>query len=144
MLHLPCTTSGMINFSLVTMHTFWILVNRIFLFLCRNSEYLGAEQFGFMHDTHRVTAETRNYDPPVSSQPELMKQDIPQATREHEYITSLSLPGNSMNDLQQSDSNFPFVAELNERNLPSLPSETVILNFRDFLLSLIPGFSCLK
>lgn len=133
----------MINFSLVTMHTFWILVNRIFLFLCRNSEYHGTEQFGFMHDTHRVTAETRNYDPPVSSQPELMKQDIPQATREHEYIT-LSLPGNSMNDIQQSDSNFPFVAELNERNLPSVPSETVILNFIDFLLSLIPSFSCLK
>ncbi|XP_024041396.1 uncharacterized protein LOC18045441 isoform X3 [Citrus clementina] len=101
----------------------------------RNSEYLGAEQFGFMHDTHRVTAETRNYDPPVSSQPELMKQDIPQATREHEYITSLSLPGNSMNDIQQSDSNFPFVAELNERNLPSVPSETNFENIPSGLLA---------
>lgn len=101
----------------------------------RNSEYHGAEQFGFMHDTHRVTAETRNYDPPVSSQPELMKQDIPQATREHEYITSLSLPGNSMNDIQQSDSNFPFVAELNERNLPSVSSETNFENIPSGLLA---------
>lgn len=97
-----------------------------------------------MHDTHRVTAKARNYDPPVSSQPELMKQDIPEATLAHEYITSMSLPGTSINDIQQSVSNFPFVVEPNARNLHSVPSETVILNFINFLPSLIIGFSCLK
>lgn len=100
-----------------------------------NSEYHDAEQFGFMRDTHRVTAKARNYDPPVSSQPELMKQDIPEATREQEYITTLSLPGTSINDIQQSVSNFPFVVEPNARNLHSVPSETNLENIPSGLLA---------
>lgn len=100
-----------------------------------NSEYRDAEQFGFMHDTHKVTAEARNYDPPVSSQPEVMKQDIPKTTREHEYVSSLSLPGTSSNDIQHSVSNFPFVAEHNARNLPSVPSETNLENTPSGLLA---------
>lgn len=103
-----------------------ILVCKIFLFLSRNSEYQDDEQFGFMHDPQRVTADARNYDPPVSSRPELVKQDIPESTPENQYVSSLSFPDTNINNIQQSAFNWPFVVDLNARNLPSVPSETVI------------------
>ncbi|GAY50809.1 hypothetical protein CUMW_129580 [Citrus unshiu] len=70
---------------------------------------------------------------PIESNLEVSAADAPSAINS-EYHGAEQF-GNSMNDIQQSDSNFPFVAELNERNLPSVPSETNFENIPSGLLA---------
>ncbi|KAJ4700301.1 GBF-interacting protein 1-like, partial [Melia azedarach] len=89
----------------------------------RNSEDSYDDQRGFMYDNQRVTADARNYDPPVSSQTKPMKQDFPEVTCGHQYISPSSVPDSSAKNIQQSDSNFPFVLDSNARSLPSVTGE---------------------
>ncbi|XWS30110.1 hypothetical protein CRYUN_Cryun24cG0089900 [Craigia yunnanensis] len=82
------------------------------------------EQFESDFDTHRATADSKNYNPPKLSQADLGKIDIPDAAAHgNDYVSHLSIPGSSFKNIQQSSSALSFVIDPNARNLPSLPSE---------------------
>ncbi|XVF60745.1 hypothetical protein PTKIN_Ptkin08bG0072900 [Pterospermum kingtungense] len=83
-----------------------------------DSVYGNEGQLEFFSDTHRETADYRNYIPPKFSQGELRKIDIPDAAElGKDYVSSLSIPGSSFKNIQQS-----FVIDPIVRNLP-FPSE---------------------
>ncbi|XWS41038.1 hypothetical protein CRYUN_Cryun17cG0046700 [Craigia yunnanensis] len=90
----------------------------------RDLVYCDEEQLEFDFDTHRTTADSRNYNPPKFSQAELRKIDIPDATAHgNDYVSHLSIPGSSFKNIQQSSSALTSVIDQNARNLPPLPSE---------------------
>ncbi|KAK9284994.1 hypothetical protein L1049_024176 [Liquidambar formosana] len=67
-------------------------------------EYHGDLQLRSTSDAHRVTPDARNYDSPVSSQPELMKQVIPAATHVHQVTFPSSVPGYNIENRHQPGS----------------------------------------
>ncbi|KAJ7965079.1 GBF-interacting protein 1-like [Quillaja saponaria] len=91
-----------------------------------NSVYRGDEQLGSMYDTvRREISGDKNYDFLASSKLDMLKQIIPEATLEHEYITS-SVPDTSFERIQWPAPTVPFLrSEWESRNLPTFPSETV-------------------
>ena len=96
------------------------------VFLCRDLVYRDEEQLEFDFDTHRATADSRNYNPPKFSQAELRKIDIPDAAAHgNDYVSHSSIPGSGFKNIQQSSSALSFVIGPNARNLPPLPNEVV-------------------
>ncbi|KAL5795504.1 hypothetical protein ACOSQ2_000324 [Xanthoceras sorbifolium] len=91
----------------------------------RNSGYQEDEQLGFLHDTHREAADSRKYESHLPSQPELMKQDIPETTHGNQYMAQSVVPDSSNKNAQQLNSNLTFAIDPNARNLP-LPSEMLL------------------
>ncbi|XVF16805.1 hypothetical protein REPUB_Repub10bG0063800 [Reevesia pubescens] len=89
----------------------------------RNLVYQDEEQLEFDFDTHRETADVRNYNSPKFSQAELRKLDIPDAAaHRNDYVSHSSIPGSTFKDIHQSSS-LSFVIDPNARNLLPLPSE---------------------
>ena len=106
------------------------------VFLCRDLVYQDEERLESDFDTHRATADSRNYNPPKLSQADLRTIDIPDAAAHgNDYVSHLSIPGYSFKNIQQSSSALSFVIDPNARNLPPLPSE-VVNSFFPLLLHL--------
>ncbi|KAK8652588.1 hypothetical protein V6N13_126616 [Hibiscus sabdariffa] len=87
----------------------------------RNLVYHDKEQLEFDFDSHKATADGRNYDSPKFSESELRKLDIPDAaTLGNDYVSCASIPGLSFKNIKQSSS-LSFVIDPNARNLPIFP-----------------------
>ncbi|XP_020539508.1 uncharacterized protein LOC105646039 isoform X2 [Jatropha curcas] len=90
----------------------------------RNSGYLGDslcnEQVASMSDSHQLTANIRKLEFPVSSQIELMKQNILQVNGGHDYSSPKSIPDSCFKNIQEHNSSLSVVINPHARNLPPL------------------------
>ncbi|KAF5732491.1 hypothetical protein HS088_TW17G00018 [Tripterygium wilfordii] len=88
----------------------------------RSLGYTG-EQLGSMHDAKNAMAHARNYDGPLSSQPEGSKLNISGQLHENEYISLSSICDSKFNNIQHLSSALSFVTDPNARNHSLHPSE---------------------
>lgn len=80
-----------------------------------------------MSDTHRLTADAGNNDMPVSSQPELIRKNIPEVSGRHEYICQSSVPDSNYKKIEELCSPLSVVITPNARNLPPYHRKLVII-----------------
>ncbi|KAM2268070.1 hypothetical protein ACFX1S_046241 [Malus domestica] len=85
----------------------------------RNSGYNHDELLGYMYNTGRASIGAKNYDFPVPSQPDLIKQDILEATHGHRDSSTSSLRNFNSENIERATPGLPFAkADPEFRNIP--------------------------
>ncbi|XP_068335781.1 uncharacterized protein [Pyrus communis] len=107
----------------------------------RNSGYNHDELLGYMYNTGRATIGAKNYDFPVPSQPDLIKQDILEATRGHRDSSTSSLRNFNSENIERATSGLPFAkADPEFRNIPLQNSMAYSDSIRSDLLESFQQF----
>ncbi|XP_021593249.1 uncharacterized protein LOC110600676 isoform X4 [Manihot esculenta] len=93
----------------------------------RNLGYVGesqcSEQVGYVSEIHQLNADGNNHNLSVSSQPELMTQDIDEVNSGYDYMSSKSVSDSCFKNIQKTNSPSPVVRSPCANNVHPLHRE---------------------